>query len=159
VDRAATDAARHVETREGQLPVDNLREAAWMMLLAPHAQAEVLTKAWSYPIPPGVAVQSSRVDSRIITVRVGGAYSSGQTVIDWKYVRSGHVSGHGTLTWPDAPGAAEDHAVNLLQIAELGLREGCPQAAIPLQLIRGEIGGEPSFADLLAELAKVRCGR
>lgn len=132
VDFAATAAARKTTLEVGRIDVANLREAAWMMLLAPEAE-EVFLAADYYPIPKGrVPALADEEDAEHGVVGGGMSWNSGQTQLSWSWLTAeGRVMGSGTLTWPSSYRPPESHAADLLRIAELGLLPGCPPAKLP----------------------------
>jgi hypothetical protein len=138
------DAGR-VKTQAGQVVRENLREAAWMMLIAPFAGEKAVRSARYLYVPDGIeARRSARQEPRrriIVT-------SSDQTELAWSYVRKGEVLVTGTVTWPsDDNNAARTHAVHLLQIAEASLVAGCPRAVLPAGLIStARLGGRPEVS-------------
>lgn len=125
----ATNAARKAAVEVGRVDVANLREAVWMILLAPHAQ-EVSLSADYFPLPKGMVPTPPESDGgrRVF----GMSWNSGQTQLSWSWMTAdGQVLASGTLTWPSSHSAPEAHAVDLLRIAELGLSSGCPPAKLP----------------------------
>jgi HEAT repeat protein len=130
VDFEATNAAREVTVEAGRLDVANLREAVWMILLAPQAK-EVFLSADYFPIPEGMT--PTPPDSDRAWQVFGGVWgSSGQTQLSWSWLMAdGQVLASGTLTWPSSYAAPEAHAADLLRISELGLRPECPPALFP----------------------------
>jgi HEAT repeat protein len=130
VDFEATDAARKATVEAGRLDVANLREAVWMILLAPQAE-EVFLSADYFPIPEGITPTPPDSDGAG-RVFGGGWGNSGQTQLSWSWlVADGQVLASGTLTWPSSYAAPESHGADLLRIAELGLRPECPPAMLP----------------------------
>ncbi len=136
VDHAKTDAGRSAYVSVGKLPVDYLREAAWMILLAEHVQARARTSAYSVPIPPEVV--PARPEGSLYSFEgLGYSWSSSQTSLAWTYSRGQKPVATGTITWPEHyDDAALDHAVNLLKIAEAGFEAGCAPVRMPTRLLR-----------------------
>jgi HEAT repeat protein len=125
-----TNAARTAAVEVGRIDVANLREAVWMILLAPLAE-EVRLSADYFPIPKDMIPTPPDSDTG---ARVFGSIwgNSGQTRLSWSWLMAdGRVLASGTLTWPSSYSAPESHAANLLRIAELGMRSGCPPAMLP----------------------------
>ena len=124
VDIDATNSARAERTKAGRVPVQNIREAVWMMLFRGEATALQLTAEY-YPLPAGFIPQ--------VTVREGQGdqspgtmmFSTAQTQLTWRWMPPTGAAFVGQLTWPDSFDAAEDHAVSLLSVAEAGLADGC----------------------------------
>jgi hypothetical protein len=125
-----TDAARRVNVRMGRVPVDNLREAALMAILAKEVRS-VQVRAESYPLPAGLVPRWPE-DTGIGMGSSGSFWgSSAQTILSWALYEGDQVRAEGQLTWPDSAHAGEQHAVDLLRVAEAGLQDGCPRAALP----------------------------
>ena len=130
VDVDATNSARVESTRAGRVPVQNLREAVWMMLFRGEAAALQLTAEY-YPLPAGFIPQ--------VTVRGRDRnpstdmmmVSTAQTSLTWWWMPPGGAAFVGQLKWPGSFDAAEDHAVSLLSVAEAGLVEGCAAERAP----------------------------
>ena len=130
VDFKATDAARRVAVEAGRMEIANLREAAWMILLAPQAE-KVFLSADYYPIPRGMVPALPDPDEGEGT---SGSmwWNSSQTQLSWSWlVADGQELASGNLTWPSSYSAPEAHAADLLRIAELGLRSQCPPTKLP----------------------------
>jgi hypothetical protein len=173
VDQRATDGARRDAVVTGLLPVDNLREAAWMILLAAEVQEEVLEQEAMFDVPPGIVPRRSSAGVATYSASGGSwSHSSAQTQLAWSYIVDGRSVAAGELTWPnDFDSAALDHAVRLLAIAEAGLRGACPAVALPAPLDLG--GARPGVSrvdappdrvtavdrQLLRRLAGARPGR
>ena len=132
VDAAATAQGRVPSTEIGRLPLDALREAAWMLVLAPQVEARH-RHSRTVPLPKGL-----RPIWRILystTGRGGSAWgSSAQTVLGWAIVDQGRTVARGRLTWPSSSEPGEHHAAQLLDIAERSLLPGCPPAGLPASL-------------------------
>ncbi len=132
VDGAKTDDARKEETLVGALPRDALREAAWMMLLAPEVQ-EGVVEAAGFALPAGVDPQRSL--GELGSSHSSFSMSSGQTRLAWSYMPDGASLASSDLTWPeDYNHAGREHAVSLLRIAEAGFVPGCAPAQPPTNL-------------------------
>jgi hypothetical protein len=125
----ATNTARKATFEAGRLDVANLREAVWMILLAPQSE-KVFLSADYFPIPKGMVPTPPESDAGGY---VGSMWAnSGQTVLSWSWLSAdGQVLASGTLTWPGSYAAPESHAADLLRIAEVGLRSECPPAKLP----------------------------
>jgi hypothetical protein len=128
VDHRATDAGRTVELEGSRVNLDNLREAALMVLLSPEAQKPGLWHAEGRAIPKEIVVQRSDV----ITGFGGFSMSSGHTTLEWSWVKHRRVVASGQLQWPDDLNrAASDHAIKLLQIVEASHVPGCAPERLP----------------------------
>jgi hypothetical protein len=159
VDPIATGNSRRRATELGLLPVENLREAAWMIILAPEVQPDVRLSASGYSIPEHMRIVTSGDEPRM---GEGSAKShlSGDTILTWDYFLAGRSVSHGTLTWPvSGSSAAQAHAARLLHVAEAGLRTGCPPASIPAPVVK-DVMGEAQLAGVpVNELGSIRCAR
>ncbi len=121
VNHPATDRSR-IRSRVGHVPLDNLREAVWMTLLANEVEMEVLPEASTERIPAGVKLRLPTTSSSGASIGRSWSRDSGQTTLSWDLVVGGQTLTSGSLTWPnDYNHAAYDHAVELLRIAELAL--------------------------------------
>jgi len=118
--------------RAGRVPVSNLREAAWMMLVADKVGAPLVTEAGRAQIPAGMPF----FEATSFGGSIGGrSYGSGQTILDWRYSYDDRPRAWGDLIWPeDLNNPARAHAAKLLKIAEAGFEEGCPPAPPPRHL-------------------------
>jgi len=132
VDDALTNEHRQTSVRAGRVPVDNLREAVWMLVLESAVQdANIL--ASTFPIPRGmkVAFRVGARDDSIIESR-SSTWSTAWTTLDWRWLSpTGETRAEGELTWPTSDDRAEAHAASLLDIAERGFIETCPPSALP----------------------------
>jgi len=133
VDVASTNAQRKPHTRIGHLPLNALREAAWMSMLAPHVQKRVVLDGFGTALPADITpMRSSCGGGRASYLYASGGGHSGQTALSWTWTdgRRQHITGE--LTWPeDFNRAGYQHAVQLLQVAEAGFVESCPTARLP----------------------------
>lgn len=135
VDAAATAQGRVSLTEIGRLPLDALREAAWMLALAPQVEARH-RHSRIVPLPKGL-----RPIWRVLlstTGRGGSAWgSSAQTVLAWTIINAGDAGrtvAQGRLIWPGSSEPGAHHAAQLLDVAERALTTGCPPAALPSSL-------------------------
>jgi hypothetical protein len=149
---AATDAARASSVVAGRLPVDALREAAWMLLVGTEVDRHHETVR-HVPLPVDVPTRH-RTDVLGAMGHGSGWGSSAQTRLRWVWVDGGRVRVEGTLTWPDSDAAAEDHGAALVRVAEASLAPGCAPAPLP----RGLVLGPPSdgVSALDADAASLR---
>ncbi|MBN8610963.1 MAG: hypothetical protein J0L92_10290 [Deltaproteobacteria bacterium] len=131
----------------GRVPIDALREAAWMLLLADLVDRHHVSSL-EVSVPANVP---SRWDPNVLAAqgRGSGWGSSAQTRLDWAWAEGSRVLARGTLTWPDSDRAAESHAASLVRIAEAALAPGCAPAILPRGLALGTdtLGVSPVDAD------------
>jgi hypothetical protein len=151
VDQAATARKARFASRAGRIRVENLREAAWALLMMTHAE-EVQPEVEYYPLPPNL-IPAFESDEGITGVEIsGGAWiTTAQTHLDWRWVRGNRVQAAGELTWPNSSNGVEAHAAKLLDIAEASFIEGCPDVAAPsVESLRNR-GAEtpPPFEELV----------
>jgi hypothetical protein len=126
VDRDATNRDRVSRIAVGTVPVQNLHEALWMMLLRGESEEVQLSAAY-FPLPDGL------VPRLTIKRRPGNPddvpsftwMSTAQSSLTWQWTPASDSAFVGELTWPNSGDAAEDHAASLLNIAEEGFTEGC----------------------------------
>lgn len=149
VDGARTDSGRRAQLVTGQLPVDNLREAAWMALLVSKIENNKHVESFQVPVPADIKLQLPIDEGMVTGMSMDSMwFTSAQTQLSWTWLDGERVLGRGTLTWPDSSEAAADYAVELLRIAEAGLKPGCPQSPPsppsplpPARLLAGETPG------------------
>lgn len=158
VDHGRTDDARKPKQIVGRLPVDAIREAAWMILIADELSDRGVDWHSNPAIPDELRV-GWPADSGFGGMGFGGfTSSSNQTTLAWKYQRNGKQLTSGTLRWPnDYNHAGKDHAVKLLQIAEADLDEGCAPARLPAIVIGGSqqaVSGLDATPQSLADAEK-----
>jgi len=146
VDQDRTDAARTVTLEAGRLPVENLREAVWMALLAREVSESVQTELQSFALPPGLTPRWTDGAPRTLGGH-GSWMSSAQTQLQWSWVVDGAVVAQGALTWPDSAHAGEDHADELIVVAEAGFQPGCPPSLPPRPLPLGPTRAGVSAVD------------
>jgi hypothetical protein len=140
VDRRATERAARSRMRTGTLRLDNLREAAWALLLFKEAE-EVQAQAEYHALPNDMTPVLSSKESEGSVVFSGGQWmSTAQTILDWSWVPETGPAATGELTWPTSSNGVEEHAAQLLEVAEGTLIEGCPPSPPPsLDLVRKRI--------------------
>lgn len=135
VDVRKTDDNRQLVVKLGRLPVETLREAAWMILLMDEVDQQVRLHSMGLQVPEWIEVMRVRDDDEGgVTGGVAGG-STAQTTLRWRATRSSGLVKSGKLTFPYDFDPAENHAVQLLQIAEAAFAESCPQRAPPLALL------------------------
>lgn len=136
VDRDRTNMRRRHDVRSGRVSVEHLREVAWMLLFRSQF-VEGQEGSASFPLPAELRREwaTERGPSGFTTTLYGAGFSTAQTSLTWMLVPPEGDAIAGDLTWPSSPQGAEDHAVQLLTVAERGLVRGCrggrPPAALP----------------------------
>lgn len=119
--------------KAGRVSVAALREAMWMMLVAPMAESGVRLEVARYDVPKSIPiVQPERVGWAIST-HCGGCGVSGARQWSWMRDQSGTWKGRVSgVIHPNMPcDDAEDHAAELLAIADDTFEEGCAPASPP----------------------------
>lgn len=117
------------EFSRGFVPVDNLREAVWMMVMSPETQEHVYPRGASFVVPDGIELVGRDLRGGYGMSR---STSSAQSQLAWSLMIDGEARASGELTWPtDYDRAAQAHAVELLAIAEAGFVSGCPRVEPP----------------------------
>ncbi len=130
VDFEATERSRRPAVEARRVNVSNLREAAWMMLLAAEAEQALLTAEY-VPLPAGLEPEGAEESASFVQ---GGGWwgSTDQTTLGWDWLTpAGQALAAGTLTWPHSAATPEAHAAALLRITELGMEPSCPPSAPP----------------------------
>jgi hypothetical protein len=130
VDFGATDRARVKRIGAGTVPVQNLREAVWMMLFRGEAE-EVQLKAEYYPLPAGFIPRLTVREAQEDFFHNAMWASTSQSFLIWQWIPPTGSAFVGSLTWPNSYDAAEDHAAALLNITEVGMVEGCTAQRVP----------------------------
>lgn len=120
----------------GRLPVEALREAAWMTLFARRVAWQ--TRAATIEVPSPLT-RSLPPPSGVLHGSGGGWGwgSSAQTLLSWAWVDGTETLASGTLTWPDSMYPGEDHADELWRVAEAALEPGCAPVRLPRRLALG----------------------
>lgn len=163
VDHRATDEGRRRVVELGRLPVEALREAAWMLLLLDEVDQNVRTRGWGRSVPEGIGIMARASDEYALH-GFGTSFTttSADTTLHWRVVDGDRELKAGTLTWPmEWNEPARAHALTLLKVAEAGFILGCPQTAPPLALVRGRttISGnlldsdQPSLDEAVRQIA------
>jgi hypothetical protein len=131
VDSDATHRGARRRAVAGRLRIENLREAAWALLLVKEAE-EVQETAEAYPLPQGLEpVLRPHTRQESISWSRSMWTNTAQTRLQWRWVRSGGTVVGGDITWPMSWNAVEEHAALTLKVAEESLVEGCPPSAPP----------------------------
>ena len=122
VDRDATDKARVNRVRAGRVSIENLREAAWMLLLSTEVKPIEL-RPRTFPLPSSLEPKLFAGDGpRFLSV---SGMNTSMTTLAWRLVNPAGRSYSGQQTWPRSYEPAEDHAANLINVFETSLIEGC----------------------------------
>lgn len=131
VNREKTNVGRVSAVRVGRVPVDALREAAWMLMFR-HQFVPGQRDADVVPLPPGFERRWDRTypPAQFSITRQSGWFSTAQTSLTWALAAGGQAFA-GTVTWPSSSDGAEEHAAHLLEIAEAGFVPGCRLSDVP----------------------------
>jgi len=140
VDHRATDQGRHRVVELGHLPVEALRETAWMLLLLDEVDKHVRLEGWGRSLPEGIGIMAKASDETILgSLHSSYTSTSADTTLHWRVVEADRALKSGSLTWPmELNDPERAHALSLLKVAEAGFVAGCPQVAPPLALLRGK---------------------
>jgi hypothetical protein len=131
---------RKRQVARGSVLVDNIREVAWM-LLQQRETIDDFVNGDNFTIPAGIdPVKGS--ENPFLSVRPTRLQmvSSDQTTLAWALTdAAGKNLDSGKVTFPsDYLGGPNDHALELLQIAEAGFSAGCPREKPPESLGLGD---------------------
>lgn len=138
VDERKTNAGPQTVIELGHLPVQALREAAWMLLLLDSVDRKVV-ESFGSDIPSDVPLT---VDTGYSSAGMGMSmhWTSGDTTLSWQIEHNDGsvIKADDDLTWStrvldDAP---SEHAVTLLRVAEAGMFLDCPNSPPPASLVR-----------------------
>lgn len=150
------DAVANVEVKTGLLPLENLREAALMLLIADEAERRVQVHSVAIKVPDGLALLwTVPRDFAVFGSGSGSSWaSSDQTSLAYSFFLADLSPGkrplaEGALTWPQSANPGSSYAAELIQIAEAGFAEGAV-APLPESLLVPAPGG--SRKDASAEL-------
>jgi hypothetical protein len=137
VDHRATDGARKPDRERGLVSLDEIREAAWMLLQLGELDKDVRTHGFGQAPPEDLPLEREDNEERTFGIGMGSiSMSSGQTQLTWRVTAAGRELGGGTITWPrDLNDDAEAYATELLDVAEHSFMPGCPPAAPPAALV------------------------
>ena len=122
VDRDSTNRARVDRVRGGKVSIENLREAAWMLLLSTEVKPIEL-RARTFPLPASLEPKLFAGEGTLFGSGFG--MNTSMTTLAWRLVNPAGRSYSGQQTWPRSYEAAEDHAANLINVFEGSLVEGC----------------------------------
>jgi hypothetical protein len=142
VDHRATDAARQPERERGLVSLDEIREAAWMLLQLGELDEHVLTHGFGEAPPKDIPLEKDDQENTFGGGMGSVSMTSGQTILTWRVTAAeGRELGGGTIIWPrNLNNDADAYATELLDVAEHSFAPGCPPAAPPAALA-ARLGG------------------
>jgi len=148
VDFRSTDAARRVTAEMGHLPVDALRESAWMLLMLDEVDRRVVD-SYGIALPSTIPLTDAENDFATSFPGMSAHWTSSDTELDWHVEVNGQTLKAGTLTWSPDPldDSAEEHAATLLRVAEASLALDCPSAPPPTTVTAVESSANGLDAD------------
>lgn len=114
--------------RQGHVPVDNLRELTWMLLLAP--EIDRVGRPDSVPLLTPEGAPRVRPDEEPLAWLSGRGFGGGYLEQEW-WLTGAAVKAQGTLWWPSYPTPVETHVSELNAVVEAALAEGCLASAPP----------------------------
>jgi hypothetical protein len=135
--RHRTKSKLPIRTEVGRLSLENLREAAWMILMDTVRQEDVQVQDYWAELP-------AHISPRFHGLRGFGSSGHGRGCIwtrwEWMWVRKGGIIAKGLL---DRGGLfpVGQYAAKLLEIAQRGIKTGCPNVRLPKDLPLVEVGG------------------
>jgi hypothetical protein len=144
----------------GRANVENLREAAWMLALAPHVEAKVRPRGRAFRVPAGLTpswvepspdAEFPDLPNRPLILQSEWSH------VTWAWERpSARISVAGRLpaSYHDTDGAA--YARELLQIAEASMRPVTRKTPVPKDVIaavRARFKGNVAFSSLVDALS------
>jgi hypothetical protein len=142
-------AQRKIDAQTGQLPIENLREAAWMVLLAPELSS--VRRGAAFPIPAGITPRPLEGDPKVLRREV---HTDAETRVAWDWEQAGKAFASGHLLW-DGSRQPDRHAQHLVEVALAALEPGCPPTPLPQTLYRWGPSSGVSRVDASAEELQV----
>jgi hypothetical protein len=134
VDFGETERRASDDLRGGVLNVENLREAAWMLLMFPEL-TELRAHATYVDLPSGMERRIEKGSRGVFEVFGGASVSTAQTRLIWVIAHQ-DFGASGEMVWPFSYVPAEEHLARLLEIAEVSWRDGCPTAPPPASALQ-----------------------
>lgn len=131
-------AAARVEVETSTIPIELLREFAWVALSVRYVKRSAVTeRALGRELPEGLRMARPAEPLSGTGFGLRGTGSSGHTTLGWIWTRASKQSpAHGELSWPDGlSDPADDHAVRLLDFAERRSAPGCAAKKLPAWLV------------------------
>jgi hypothetical protein len=140
VDIDRTNATRELHTVAGQVEAVRLREIVWALMIAP--KIEFAVRGEVFEVPAGILIRLPRRPESDAGIHGRGFWGSdAQTTLSWALLDRGVEKAQGETTWPDSARPGDSYADKLLAKLEESIRERCPPAALPLDLL----GAAPSL--------------
>lgn len=131
-------AKARIEVETGTIPLELLREFAWVALSVPYVQRNAVTeRALGRQLPEGLRMARPPAPLSAVGLGFWSTGSSGHTTLGWLWTRaSKKTPAHGELSWPDGlSDPADDHTVRLLDFAEQRSVPGCAAKKLPAWLL------------------------
>jgi hypothetical protein len=139
IDGCAAGSSRRggaMTTKTGRVSIASLREAAWMLFMWPTAERRVRTETSTFEVPKDIVIERKDGMGFGSLGSIGCGTSS--SMRRWSWMRggasgalTGQISG---ILRPSSCDDVEDHAAELMSIADDSFEEGCspkgPPAAI-----------------------------
>lgn len=144
-DRDATDRTRRLSFTAGQVPLDALREAALIAMVASWSEEALADEVTTELLPANVPLEW---DDDGITMR--GISRCGGPLPTWEWVDGSRTIARGT-----SDGAVSEYADELWEATDARLAPGCPLAALPVIVTPPPRPGTPGwiFDDLAIALS------
>jgi hypothetical protein len=144
VERDATDRTRQLSFAAGQVPVEALREAALITMVASSSEEAVADEVTREQLPANVPLEWGNGIQMRAGNRCGGAPPTWEWVDDRRSIAGGISAG-----------AASEYTDELWDAIDARLAPGCPLAALPVSITPAPRPGETlgwTFDDLASAL-------
>ena len=133
VNEDAVASRSRLEVKRGTVPPDNVRELAWMLLVADHTVSPAISETTDLTLPETIAAPRGPRTLDIAARRE--IRGSNQTTLHWSLSSPVLGSLEGSLHWPPAYNPSPlEHAAMLWSVAEEGIASTCPPRSIPKTL-------------------------
>ncbi len=127
VAKRCTNASPEAEV--GRVPVDALREAALIVLLARISAHEAIVTAEGHALPPSIPLFTEAVG---LGRGASGGFSSGRTTFDVSWLVGKASIAATTVDVPDSHHGVDEHASTLVAVLEASFSaDGCTTAKLP----------------------------
>jgi hypothetical protein len=135
---AAAEARRRagrakVIVHRGRVPLDNLREAALMLMLWPERRQYV--EQMEARLPAGLRVTALPRNFAFTETAIMIGSTSADTELSWDWLQGGKPIVSGKALYRGGGGGTDTYPAGLLEIAEAALQPGCPPAALPREVL------------------------
>lgn len=132
--RATSKRSRDSESptfQAGTVPVDALREAAWMTMLASEVVSPVQIAASMRQMPPDVVRTKIPPIDNVVYLTSDTMQDSSMTQLSWSWFDDGQSYASGSLIGPYSHKPGDNYADHLWRVAEAASRVGCAPEMLP----------------------------